>query len=59
MPASKPAISLAKKTNSTDNLIGYTEPKQNTDGLVRDVQLSLRYFEVSKKERKKERKIGR
>lgn len=44
--SSKAAIQLAKKTNSTDNLIGYSEPKQSTDGLVRDVQLALRYFEV-------------
>ncbi len=39
-------IRLAKKTNSSDNLIGYSEPKHNTDGLVRDIQLALRYFKV-------------
>ena len=37
---------LAKKTNSTDNLIEYSAPK-STDTLVREVQFTLRYFEVS------------
>lgn len=36
---------LAKKTNSTDNLIEYSAPK-NTDTLIREVQFTLRYFEV-------------
>ena len=35
---------LAKKTNSSDNLIEYSAPKC-TDTLVREVQLALRYFE--------------
>ena len=35
---------LAKKTNSSDNLIEYSAPKC-TDSLVREVQLALRYFE--------------
>ena len=42
----KSGIQLAKKTSSTDNLIGYTDPKNSTEGLVRDVQLALNYFEV-------------
>lgn len=41
-PHEEKGIHLAKKTNSSDSLIGYSEPKHNTDGLVRDVQLSLR-----------------
>lgn len=45
-PVNKSAIQLAKKTNSTDNLIGYSEPKHNTDSLARDVQLALSYFQV-------------
>ena len=36
---------LAKKTNSTDNLIEYSAPK-STDTLVKEVQFTLRYFEV-------------
>ena len=35
---------MAKKTNSSDNLIEYSAPKC-TDTLVREVQLALRYFE--------------
>ena len=39
------ARGLAKKTNSTDNLIEYSAPK-STDTLVKEVQFTLRYFEV-------------
>jgi len=39
------ARALAKKTNSTDNLIEYSAPK-STDTLVKEVQFTLRYFEV-------------
>jgi hypothetical protein len=41
---------LAKKTNSTDNLIEYSAPK-STDTLVREVQFTLRYFEVSDRDK--------
>ena len=37
---------LAKKTNSTDNLIDFSAPR-STETLVREVQFTLRYFEVS------------
>lgn len=40
-------LATKKKTNSSDNLLGYSESRRGTDTLVRDVQLSLRYFEVS------------
>ncbi len=37
--------SLAKKTNSTDNLIEYSAPR-TTECLVRELQFTLRFFEV-------------
>ena len=43
-PPSTHIRALAKKTNSSDNLIEYSAPKC-TDSLVREVQLALRYFE--------------
>jgi len=38
---------LTKKTNSTDNLIEYSAPR-TTECLVRELQFTLRFFEVFK-----------
>ena len=40
---------VAKKMNSTDNLLDYSNTKESaTEGFVREVHLALRYFEVRK-----------